>query len=146
MNYSHCQLFPTPPVPELQDPLERQGFVAWNHVQERLEALRYHPEQLKLTKRTTKFLAQASEYERIIWALGREVDLSEPPELPAGGVFKHPIMLNIINAKTHFNAPGRPCPKCGSTDTTMVTIQTRSGDEGADNFINCNTCNKKYRI
>lgn len=37
-----------------------------------------------------------------------------------------------------------PCPKCGSTNTFPIILQTRSLDEGVSMFIKCGNCDASW--
>lgn len=55
--------------------------------------------------------------------------------------------LNLINDLIREKVKGiNKCPKCGSTDTTTIGLQTRAGDEMKSEFVNCNNCGAKTKI
>jgi DNA-directed RNA polymerase subunit M/transcription elongation factor TFIIS len=48
--------------------------------------------------------------------------------------------------KEHITQPRRKCPRCGSADMMRIAVQTRSGDEGMTNMMQCISCHQRIRI
>lgn len=52
--------------------------------------------------------------------------------------------ISILNSKVISKKGIFKCPKCSSTSTETIQIQTRSSDEPMRNFNTCNNCNNRW--
>ena len=53
--------------------------------------------------------------------------------------------LTAILTPPEVEESSMPCPRCRSTRTFKIPVQTRSGDEGFTQLCLCSVCRKKWK-
>lgn len=112
-----------------------------------LSSLSHSEARRLLAAVVTNASLQGTDVSQLICMTDQELEAGAPEEkYERGERIAYDTFRTLVDA-VGSNTATAACSKCGSADgMTIITKQTRGGDEGSTHFTQCDACSDRIRI